>query len=288
MQVMIGGTVDDPELEPARYPITLKQLLTHTSGFAYDLWDSTIDQIYRRADLWNTPTFQEFIRRAARLPLAHQPGQGWTYGINTDILGYLVEVVSGQGFDEFVKERILQPLQMNDTSFLVPESKQHRLAKIYELDANQQLRPAAPILDSLRAPNDGWPSGGAGLFSTIGDYARFAQMLLNGGRLDETQILGRKTVELMWANHLNHMDRETHAWSQSEGFGLGGSVRIDLAKGNNLGSVGQFGWTGAATTYCNMDPEERTIALLFFQHFPYDQHRAFPVFSTLFYHALID
>lgn len=288
LQVMRGGTVENPELEPARSPVTIKQLLTHTSGFGYDFGTRPLDLLYRQADLWNTPDFPEFIRRVARLPLAHQPGTAWTYGINTDILGYVVQLVSGQDFAGFLEARIFRPLGMVDTDFLVPESKRGRLARIYELDEQNRLRRATPILDSYRGPGDGWPGGGAGLFSTIGDYARFAQMLLDGGRLGDTVILGRKTVELMMANHLNHLDRVTHGWSQSDGFGLGGSVRLDLAKGNNLGSVGQFGWEGAASTYCNIDPLERTVFLLFFQHFPFDQHRAFPRFSTLGYQALVD
>jgi len=131
------------------------------------------------------------------------------------------------------------------------------------------------------------PWGGAGMFSTIADYARFGQMLLNGGELDGVRILGRKTIELMEANHLNHMTRQTTQWSESDGFGLGGAVRIDLAKGNQLGSVGQFGWTGAATTYFNIDPKERTMVLLFAQHFPHNEHDLFFQFSTLFYASLV-
>jgi CubicO group peptidase (beta-lactamase class C family) len=288
LQVFTGGTADAPQLEPARAPLTIKQLLTHTAGFTYDFGDSPLEQLYKRADLWGAPNFKAFIERAAKLPLAHHPGERWTYGINTDVLGYLVEVVSGQPFEAFLEERLFRPLRLPDTGFLVPPEKQGRLARIYELGPEGKLRPAKPILDSYRAPGQGWPSGGAGLFSTIGDFARFGQMLLNGGRLEGTQVLGRKTVELMLANHLNHLPSPTHPWNVSEGFGLGGSVRLDLAKGNNLGSVGQFGWSGAATTYFNLDPHEDTLALLFLQHFPYDQHGLFPTFSTLFYQALVD
>ena len=126
------------------------------------------------------------------------------------------------------------------------------------------------------------------MFSTIGDYARFGQMLLNGGELDGVRILGRKTVELMMANHLNHLTPPTTEFSQADGFGLGGSVRIDLAKGDELGSVGQFGWAGAATTYFNIDPKEQTVVLVFAQHFPFNQHGLFWQFSTLMYAALVD
>jgi CubicO group peptidase (beta-lactamase class C family) len=288
MKVFKGGTADRPESVDAKTPITIKHLLTQTSGMTYDFGNSPVEQLNKKAELWSAPTFPEFIARASKLPLAHEPGEKWTYGINTDVLGYLVEVVSGQKFEDYVAQRIFTPLGMADTGFLVPEGKRARLAKIYETGPDGKLRPAKPILDSYHGPGDGFPSGGGGLYSTIGDYARFAQMLLNGGRLDGAQILGRKTVEFMLANHLNHLAQPAISPNGGDGFGLGGSVRFDLAKGNSLGSVGQFGWAGAATTYFNIDPREETITLLFIQHFPYDQHGIFHKFSTLFYQSLVD
>jgi CubicO group peptidase (beta-lactamase class C family) len=288
MQVFQGGTAENPELVDAKGPITIKQLLTHTSGMTYDFGNSPVEQLNRKADLWNAPSFKEFITRTASLPLAHQPGEKYTYGISTDVLGYLVEVLSGQPFETFLQQRLFQPLGMKDTGFALPEDKRARAAKIYETGPDGKLRPAKPILDSYRGPGQGWPSGGGGLYSTIVDYARFAQMLLNGGRLDETIILSRKTVEFMMANHLNHLPQPTLSPNGAEGFGLGGSVRIDLAKGNNLGTLGQFGWSGAATTYFSIDPQEETVVLLFIQHFPYDQHGIFSKFSTLVYQALVE
>ena len=288
MKVFKGGTADSPELVDAKTPITIKHLITHTSGMTYDFGNSPVEQLNKKADLWSAPTFQEFIVRTSKIPLAHQPGEAWTYGIGLDVLGYLVEVVSGQKFEQFLGERLFTPLGMTDTGFYVPEEKRPRLAKIYELGPDGKLRPAKPILNSYPEPGKGFPSGGGGLYSTIGDYARFAQMLLNGGRLDDVRILSRKSVELMMANHLNHMTLTTMAPNGGDGFGLGGSVRIDLAKGNSLGSVGQFGWSGAATTYYNIDPQEETVVLLFIQHFPYNQHDIFYKFSTLFYQSLAD
>jgi CubicO group peptidase (beta-lactamase class C family) len=114
------------------------------------------------------------------------------------------------------------------------------------------------------------------------------QMLLNGGQLDGVRVLSRKTVELMMANHLNSLERTTHQFSESDGFGLGGAVRLDLAKSNTLGSVGQFGWDGAATTYARLDPKERTVMILLAQHFPFDEHKVFGRFSTLVYAAIVD
>ena len=288
---LLGEGKPLPTATPAKYGFSTQRLEK-----LHDVVQSYVDtgkhagalSMIVRADLWNAPSFKEFIQRVGKLPLKHQPGEAFLYGINIDILGYLVEVVSGQKFEDFLQERLFNPLGMKDTTFLVPENKRNRLAKIYELGPDGKLRPAKAILDSYHGPNQGFPSGGGGLFSTIDDYARFGQMLLNGGKLDGKQILGRKTVELMMANHLNYLERQTHIWSNSDGFGLGGAVRIDLAKGNNLGSIGQFGWTGAATTYFNLDPKEKTLALLFIQHFPHDQHGIFSVFSTLFYQSLVD
>ena len=140
----------------------------------------------------------------------------------------------------------------------------HASRAMYSLDKAGKLAatPDAELAGVFPSPGRGFAAGGAGLFSTAGDYARFGQMLLNGGELDGVRVLGRKTVELMMVNHLAHLARPTIQGSESDGFGLGGSVRIDLAKGNRLGSVGQFGWTGAATTYFNIDPLERTMVLL--------------------------
>ncbi|MGH8248291.1 MAG: serine hydrolase domain-containing protein, partial [Gammaproteobacteria bacterium] len=131
------------------------------------------------------------------------------------------------------------------------------------------------------------PFGGMGLYSTIGDYARFAQMLLNGGQLDGVRLLSRKTVELMTVNHLNTLEVPHIGASGAYGFGLGGSVRVDLAKGSIPGSLGQFGWDGAASTYFRIDPKERTVSLLFQQHMPFDTP-SLELFSTLFYQAIID
>jgi CubicO group peptidase (beta-lactamase class C family) len=179
---------------------------------------------------------------------------------------------------------------MEDTAYDVPESKRSRLAKVYTLDKANALEvvPESQLAGVYPEPGRGFAAGGAGMFSTIGDYARFGQMLLNGGELDGVRILGRKTVELMMANHLNHLAPPTIASSDSDGFGLGGAVRIDLAGGDQPGSVGQFGWSGAATTYFNIDPQEQTVVLLMAQHFPFNQHDVFWQFSTMVYAALVD
>ncbi len=163
-------------------------------------------------------------------------------------------------FDQFVQNRILAPLRMNDTHFQVPKEKVTRLAKTYTIREGRLVE--NPPNDSMGEINPEVPYGGMSLYSTIGDYARFGQMLLNGGQLDGVRLLGRKTVELMTVNHLNNLAVPYSDKNGAYGFGLGGTVRVDVAKGNAPGSLGQFGWDGSATTYFRMDPNERTISLL--------------------------
>jgi CubicO group peptidase (beta-lactamase class C family) len=288
MKVLTGGTAEKPLLADAKTPITIKHLFTHTSGLTYDGDTSPVERLNRDAKLPEATSLPDFVRRVSLLPLACEPGERFTYSVSIDVLGALVEKVSGRPFGEFLEERLFQPLGMRDTGFSVPEAKQRRLARIYETGKDGKLQPAKPIFGIEPGPGPKLEAGGAGLFSTTADYARFMQMLLNGGELDGVRILSRKTVELAMANHLNHMPTTTHQWSESDGFGLGGAVRIDLAKGNAPGSVGQFGWSGAATTYANLDPKERTVALLFVQHVPIDEHKLFWRFSTLAYASIID
>jgi CubicO group peptidase (beta-lactamase class C family) len=310
--IFTGGTEARPVLVPAKTPITVRHLITHTSGYDYGFGQAPVDRIYRRADLFSAPTMAAFLERAARLPLVEEPGQRFRYGINTDLLGAIVESVSGTPFDAFVRDRITGPLQMTDTAFVVPVEKRDRLVTLYAKDQTGRLAvPTTPLLappgqvESIPYPDQegrAFPSGGGGLFSTIDDYARFGQMLLNGGELDGVRLLGRKTVESMRSNHLLFLERPTID-NGADGFGLGGAVRRHLAHGKAwpremgadiyphggpLGSVGQFGWNGAATTYFNIDPEEGTMALLFAQHFPFNEHDIFGLFSTMMYAALVD
>lgn len=287
--VFTGGTAAAPQLTESTRPITIRHLLTHTSGYIYGFGRDEIDKVYQEAKLFEARTVDGFISTAARLPLGVQPGQRFWYGISTDILGAVVEQVADRPFDDFVRERITAPLGMADTGFTVPEGKRARLAKVYTTGKDGTLTPV-PV-DGVPYPDAQgrlFASGGGGLFSTIDDYARFGQMLLNGGELDGVRLLGRKTVETMRTNHLAHLERPTTDDSQSDGFGLGGAVRLDLAGGSPLGSVGQFGWSGAATTYFTIDPAEGVLALAFAQHMPFNEHDLFGVFSTMMYAALID
>jgi CubicO group peptidase (beta-lactamase class C family) len=285
LKVLTGGTADKPELVDVVRPVTVKHLLTHTSGLTYNVGDHPVAQLYNRKEIFKNRNLKEFIEKVASIPLFAQPGEKFNYGINTDVLGYLVQVVSGMPFDKFVQSRILTPLRMTDTFFEVPKEKLSRVAKTYTLKDGKLSE--SPPDEFTQNATPVVPYGGMGLYSTIGDYSRFGQMLLNGGQLDGVRLLGRKTVELMTVNHLNDLAVPHIGGTGADGFGLGGSVRIDVAKSNIPGSVGQFGWDGAATTYFRLDPKERSVSIVFFQYLPLDRP-ALELFSTLFYQAIVD
>ena len=283
---MTGGTADAPQLKPLKRPITVKHLLTHTSGLIYDFsGGKELSKLYERANLWIGPGLNDFISKLGKLPLQHQPGDAFTYGVNTDALGALIEKISGKTLGAFLEERIFNPLDMKDTGFDVPPEKMNRLAKTYKHGADGKFVEAEPIIETWPEPGRGIESGGGGLFSTAGDYARFAQMLANGGSLEGHRILGRKTVELMTANHMVTLPNNQAATRQ-KGFGLGVEMTTDLGQLSMPSSIGQFGWYGAATTYCQIDPKEKLVAIAFVQHFPFNEHNFFSKFATSYYQAL--
>lgn len=287
MKVFTGGTADAPELAPAARPITVKHLLTHTSGFIYDFdGNDALHVIYQRAKLWEGKSLGEFVAKVSQLPLAFQPGDEWKYGINSDVLGALVEAVSGQPFEELLRERIFIPLAMKDTGFDLPAEKLNRLAKTYKHGTDGRLVETEPILGTWTETGRGLAAGGSGLFSTADDYARFAQMLCNGGQLEGKRILSRKMVELMTSNQLAAMNPPHHAFSVANGWGLGVEVQRNLGHSSLPGSPGAFGWYGAATTYCRIDPRVRLVAILLTQHFPFNEHKLFEQFTSLYYGAL--
>jgi CubicO group peptidase (beta-lactamase class C family) len=282
LKVLTSGTADQPILSDVSTPMTVKHLLTHTGGLTYTWGDDPVPELYRRAKIFEADTLQEFAAKMAKLPLVAQPGAKYNYGVHTDILGYVVQVASDTPFDQFVQMRILKPLKMNDTFFVVPSEKQSRVAKTYTVKEGKLVTYAMEDLQSRPLPY-----GGMGLYSTIADYARFGQMLLNGGELDGARLLSRKTVELMTVNHLGNLAKPYIDANGADGFGLGGSVRVDVARANVPGSVGQFGWDGAASTRFRMDPKERTVSLLFQQHMPFDAP-GLDMFQTLFYQSIAD
>ncbi len=276
MQVMVGGTAEAPELVPPERPVTIHDLFTHTGGLAYGLLPqlSPIEAMYAAA---KTLSFDELladkIARLGQLPLATQPGTRWQYSLSTDVLGRLVEVLSGQTLDVFFRERIFEPLGMVDTSFHVPASALGRLAAVYT--------PAPAGLGLLEAPATSMFArppvcllGGSGLVSTPGDYLRFCQMLLNEGEMDRVRLLGRKTVELMTMNHLPAallpiaMAPPFTQFTQGQGFGLGVSVQVDLVQAEIIGSLGSYGWGGMYETLFWNDPAEDLIAMFYAQFAP--------------------
>lgn len=266
-----GGDAAAPVTRAPARPVTLRMLLTHTAGFAAGLpGDAAATAALERADPWSSPDLAGYAARVATVPLAADPGTRFGYdGTATELLARVVEVVSGQPFDAFLRERILQPLGMRDTGFEVPAGQRHRVVDITTTGAGGALvhdeGPSSKVPGARLRPYD---SAAGGLYSTAADYARFCQMLLDGGRLGDADLLGRQTVALMFANHLTMLDPPVTQFSAYEGFGLGGYVVRDVAGRGVPGSVGTFGWAGAASTSFSIDPVEGVVAILLLQHLP--------------------
>jgi CubicO group peptidase (beta-lactamase class C family) len=271
---------------PVKRPIQIRDLLTHTAGLTYG--DGLANADYRAANLigWNftqkDETIGEAINRLAKLPLHGQPGEVYQYGFSTDVLGYLVEVVSGMPLDRFFEERIFRPLKMTDSCFYLPPEKSPRLAKVYGLERGQLvLKETTEKSLYVYGPRKCF-SGGAGLLSTVNDYGRFLQMLLNGGELEGARVLSPKTVELMHANHTGDKYlRDTNA------FGLGFWVLQDLGYYGELGTEGSYGWGSAYYPQYLVDPKERIVALFMTQHMPSGGLDLNQRFKSLMYQALL-
>ena len=287
MQVFAGGSADAPQLRPAHTPITIKHLLTHTAGFATAAGEEAT-RLLERADLHGARDLADFAQRASRVPLAVEPGTRFRYdGTQLEIASRIVEVVSGQPFDEFLATRIFAPLGMRDTGFSVPSAQRHRVVDISAVGADGRLvRAEGPSAREPGARLNAYSSGAGGLYSTATDYARLCWMLLQHGRFEGKSVLGRKTVELMMQNQLMPLDPPVTEFSPAEGFGLGGSILLDPARRGRLGSVGQFGWSGAASTYYTIDPREHLVAILLLQHLPGSGDHELPKLSTRFYNLV--
>jgi CubicO group peptidase (beta-lactamase class C family) len=285
-KVFVGGTAKDPELVFPQRPITIQHLFTHTSGLIYEAPDEPIDAFYQALYERGAKTLEELVNCVARLPLKWHPGTRFAYGFSTDVLGRVIEVVSGQRLDQYLKEHLFEPLNMVDTRYSVDAARQDRLAKVYEHGTDGLLRAVTALRGESTYGQRDFPQGGSGLFSTLDDYARFAQMLCNRGELDGNRFIGRKTWELMVANHLTIASIPFSDLALGHGFGLGVAVRIDDGAAGTLGTMNAFGWTGRATTYCRIDPEGRLVALCFAQHLPYDEHGLFQRFANLAYQTL--
>jgi CubicO group peptidase (beta-lactamase class C family) len=272
------------ETVPAAREITIHDLLTHQSGLTYGfLNQGPVGEIYRRARLLeNVADNGELIRRLSELPLVHQPGTAFEYSHSTDVLGRLVEVVSGQTLDRFLAERILEPLGMNDTKFYLSAEDADRLVTLYQRGDAAPLKPLDRARESriVVGPKTFF-SGGGGLVSTARDYYRFLQMLLNGGELDGTRLVSEKTVELMTRDHV----RKEISIHPGYGFGLGFAVRQELGKGRTLGSEGDYTWGGIFNTVFWVDPQEELILIFLTNFSPYDLDQRWYV-KTLVYQAI--
>jgi len=259
-------------LEHPRRDPTIQDLLRHTSGFTYDVFgDSLVKRAYQAANVRNSnQTLAEFTSNLAKLPLAYHPGTIWEYSVSTDVLGRVIEVVSGVPFEEFVSNRILKPLKMTSTGFFVTESDAGRLAEP-QLDPTSGALPVLR-LDVTRKPS--FSSGGGGMVSTAADYVRFSQMLLNGGELDGARLLSPHTIALMTADHLppgtpiglgGQFGSLKPDLDDGQGFGLGFAVRVAPGHNPYPGSVGEFYWVGATGTVFWVDPKESLVGILMIQ-----------------------
>ncbi len=277
------------KLVQAVRPITVQHILTHTAGFA-NSYRGLLRADYaklrgNRAPEW---TVGDFVNALAELPLEFHPGDAWQYGPSVDVVGRLVEVLSGRSLDEFLKERIFEPLGMVDTHFYLPESKVGRFAALYRPGEDGAIVLAeAPDLNArhVRQPHR-YFSGSGGLVSTAADYYRFHQMMLSGGALDGQRILGRRTVELMTSNHTG--DHGLWLRGPGYGFGLGYSVVTDMGASAMPASVGSYSWGGAFSTVFWVDPEEDLIGILMTQVRPYTHLNIRQDLQTLTYQAIVD
>jgi CubicO group peptidase (beta-lactamase class C family) len=289
-----------PEAVPtvaAERPITVRDLMTHTSGLTYGFMMATpVDALYREhgIDFNNTTlSLAQLVDKAAALPLLAQPGSQWNYSISTDVLGRLVEVVSGEPFEDFLHRRVLGPLGMMDTDFFAPADKLHRFAANYVRSAEGKLKLADDPQASSFARKPSAASGGGGLVSCVADYARFVQCMLNKGSFNGQRLLGRKTVELMMSNHLkgDMADMGQPRFSESNyegiGFGLGFSVTLDPARAQILGTPGESAWGGAASTAFWIDPTEDMAVILSAQLTPSSTYPIRRELRVLTYQALI-
>ncbi|TAF80453.1 MAG: class A beta-lactamase-related serine hydrolase [Sphingobacteriales bacterium] len=282
--VAINDKDSSASTRPAKREITVRDLLSHTSGIPYG------NKMYAKAKIpgvnsLENETIGSVVKRLAKLPISHDPGEAYTYGLNTDVLGYLVEVLSGMTLDKYFKTKIFEPLGMADTYFYLPPNKKSRLVNHYGKDSLN-----APLVLSNNISNQTYPysgakvyfSGGAGLVGPIEDYAKFCQMLLNGGTFNGNHILSRKTIELMTTNQIG--DKEV--WDSGNKFGLGFEITTEKGNAKQMGSVGAYGWGGMYSTDYKIDPKENLIFLIYTNANPFPNPDINKRFRGLVYQAL--
>ncbi len=288
MQVYVG----DGKTEAATEPIRIVDVLRHTTGFGYG-WGfppNHVDSLYKEGAK-RVGTNREFLKTMSTLPLYHQPGKAWRYSVSTDVAGALLEIISGQPLDKFLEERILNPLGMKDTHFEVPDAKDERFITNYTHKKDGTLQTIDHPSMSKYCKEVKMFSGGGGLVSTTNDYLRFCQMLLNKGELNGVRLISPKTLELMTSDHTKntpHAGGPIVLPARGTAFGLGFSVTTDLGATEMLGSVGAYGWGGAAGTYFRIDPQEDLAILMMIQVMPYNHLQARERFHNLVYQAIVE
>ena len=281
LQVMEEGV-----LVPAKREMTIQDLLRHTAGLTYGAFsEGPVDELYKKIQPLAAANLDGFIDRLAQLPLRQQPGSMWHYSVAVDVQGKLIEVLSGMKLDRFLAERIFRPLSMGDTGFTVPPAKQARFAQMY-VPGKQGLEPAPARSSANYLKEDlDFFSGGGGLVSTAADYLAFCQMMLNGGELNGTRLLSRKTVELMTVDHLGGIGGRN---GTGYGFGLGFAVHTDPAGSGLNGSTGEYNWSGLAGTRFWIDPKEQLIAIYMIQVLPPRNPDPGVLFKQLVYQSIVD
>ena len=298
VRVFVNATESGLELADPKREVTILDLLTHTSGLVYGnpegspvqaaVWEA--DQEAKRVA--PDETLGDWVQRLVRLPLAHQPGRAWRYGTSSDVLGYLVEVISGMALDAFLQQRILAPLGMVDTDFYVPQEKIGRLAALYGPAKGGGLQLMDAPEGSAYSEPKKFLSGGGGLVSTTPDYLRFAQMLLNGGELNGVRLLSREAVKLMTMNHLSDdlLPLELGSvtpYLRGHGFGFGLAVLANVAQSGTSGSEGTYWWGGSANTVFWVDPGVELIGMMMLQFSPVGHYPFLPEFRKLCYQAVL-
>jgi CubicO group peptidase (beta-lactamase class C family) len=298
LQVYVSGVPGAMVTKAPKRPMLIIDLLRHTSGLTYGFQQRTaVDAAYRAAgvaDVGLQGTLDQMIEQLAGLPLEFSPGDAWNYSVSTDVLGYLVGKISGLGFEGFLNERLLKPLGMVDTGFHVPADKVGRFANCYTATPQGGLALFDTAAKSHYLKPSSLTSGGGGLVSTIADYARFCTMLLRGGELDGRRYIGRKTLELMWSNHLpggkDLPECSVSMFSESTyngvGFGLGFSVVRDPAQTMIPGSAGEVAWGGMASTAFWLDPKEDLFTIFMTQLIPSSTYPVRRQLRTLVYASL--
>jgi CubicO group peptidase (beta-lactamase class C family) len=287
MKVAASEGPDGPVVEDAKHPMTIRELMSHTGGLSYGIFsESQVDKMYRDASVLNPDsTLKDMIGKLAKIPLRQQPGTKWHYSVSVDVQGYLVEVLSGQPFDQYLEQRIFKPLGMKDTGFYVPEAKAKRFAQVYNynpdgsLVAREGFSGGANYLKPAK-----FFSGGGGLVSTSTDYMRFCQMMLNGGELDGVRILSPTTVKLMSSNQLPKTIPEM---GPGTGFGLDFAVVHDPVEAGTY-SKGEYYWGGAAGTWFWIDPVEDLVFVGMIQQFGEKRPSLGPLSKQLTYQAILE